>query len=77
MQLRSIQNQTLELRLDMGQIETSILGNLDNLRNCVLMHQDDIHDINALILVTMQIGINLKFPTKFAQISKTFRKLAE
>lgn len=43
--------------MTMGQVETNILGNLDNLRNCVLMHQDDIQDINERILVNICFAI--------------------
>lgn len=52
-QLKSVQNQTLVLRLTMGQVELNFNGSLKYLRNCVLMHEDDINDINALILVSL------------------------
>ncbi|XP_013105013.2 cilia- and flagella-associated protein 43 [Stomoxys calcitrans] len=48
--LKSVQNQTLELRLTMGQVELNIMGSLEKLQNCILMNVDDINDINALIL---------------------------
>ncbi|XP_019892935.1 uncharacterized protein LOC101891652 [Musca domestica] len=48
--LKSVQNQTLELRLTMGQVELNIMGSMEKLQNCILMHVDDINDINALIL---------------------------
>lgn len=51
-QLKSVQNQTLELRLTMGQVELNIMGSLTTLQNCILMNVDDINDINALILVS-------------------------
>lgn len=35
----------------MGQVEFNIMGSLKNLENSVLIHKDDINDINALILV--------------------------
>ncbi|XP_061389538.1 uncharacterized protein LOC133324712 [Musca vetustissima] len=47
--LKSVQNQTLELRLTMGQVELNIMGSMEKLQNCILMHVDDINDINALI----------------------------
>lgn len=51
-QLAAVQNQTLELRLTMGQVETSVLGHVGHLQNCILMHEDDINDINQSILVS-------------------------
>ncbi|XP_037807368.1 uncharacterized protein LOC119600860 [Lucilia sericata] len=55
--LKLVQNQTLELRLTMGQVELNIMGSLKNLQNCVLMHEDDVNDINALILKAGQMKI--------------------
>ncbi|KAM7361472.1 uncharacterized protein ACRADG_012161 isoform 2-T2 [Cochliomyia hominivorax] len=56
--LKLLQNQTLELRLTMGQVELNIMGSLKNLQNCVLMHENDVKDINALILKAGQMKIN-------------------
>lgn len=36
----------------MGQVELNIMGSMEKLQNCILMHVDDINDINALILVS-------------------------
>ncbi|XP_065372162.1 uncharacterized protein LOC135964037 [Calliphora vicina] len=55
--LKLVQNQTLELRLTMGQVELNIMGSLKNLKNCVLMHEDDVSGINTLILKAGQMKL--------------------
>uniref|UniRef100_A0A1A9VVZ7 Cilia- and flagella-associated protein 43 n=1 Tax=Glossina austeni TaxID=7395 RepID=A0A1A9VVZ7_GLOAU len=55
--LAAVQNQTLELRLTMGQVETSVLGHVSHLQNCILMHEDDINDINQSILKAGQMKL--------------------
>uniref|UniRef100_A0A1B0C1E3 Cilia- and flagella-associated protein 43 n=1 Tax=Glossina palpalis gambiensis TaxID=67801 RepID=A0A1B0C1E3_9MUSC len=55
--LAAVQNQTLELRLTMGQVETSVLGHVTHLQNCILMHEDDINDINQSILKAGQMKL--------------------
>ncbi|XP_075168197.1 uncharacterized protein LOC142240373 [Haematobia irritans] len=55
--LKAVQNQTLEMRLTMGQVELNIMGSLEKLQNCVLMNVDDINDINELILKAGQMKL--------------------
>lgn len=41
----------------MGQVELNIMGSMEKLQNCILMHVDDINDINALILVSRSLEL--------------------
>ncbi|KAH8379596.1 hypothetical protein KR009_005910 [Drosophila setifemur] len=47
--LERIRNMTLQLTLQMGQVEVSVLGNVINITNTVLMHVDDINNVNRQI----------------------------
>lgn len=46
-----MRNMTLQLTLTLGQVEVNIQGSSASLKNCVLMHVDDINDVNAMIRV--------------------------
>ncbi|KAH8408058.1 hypothetical protein KR222_002621 [Zaprionus bogoriensis] len=47
--LEAMRNMTLQLTLTLGQVEVNIMGSVDSLKNCVLMHVDDINDVNSMI----------------------------
>jgi len=51
-----MRNMTLQLTLTLGQVEVNIMGTTKSLENCVLMHVDDINDVNRMIKVNIQIG---------------------
>lgn len=46
-----MRNMTLQVTLTLGQVEVNIQGSSASLKNCVLMHVDDINDVNAMIRV--------------------------
>lgn len=43
---------TIQLTLTMGQVEVSVMGQFTKLSNTVLMHVDDINDVNRQIQVS-------------------------
>jgi len=43
---------TIQLTLTKGQVEVSVLGQFTNLSNTVLMHVDDINEVNRQIQVS-------------------------
>ncbi|XP_062131103.1 cilia- and flagella-associated protein 43 [Drosophila sulfurigaster albostrigata] len=47
--LEAMRNMTLQLTLTLGQVEVNVRGNTKSLENCVLMHVDDINDVNSMI----------------------------
>lgn len=47
--LEAMRNMTLQLTLTLGQVEVNIMGTTKSLENCVLMHVDDINDVNRMI----------------------------
>ncbi|XP_034656512.1 uncharacterized protein LOC117893853 [Drosophila subobscura] len=47
--LEVMRNMTLQLTLTLGQVEVSVMGNAQSLSNTVLMHVDDINEVNRLI----------------------------
>ncbi|KAH8301174.1 hypothetical protein KR018_005912, partial [Drosophila ironensis] len=47
--LETMRNMTLQLTLTMGQVEVSVLGNFTRLTDTVLMHVDDINEVNRQI----------------------------
>nr|XP_017023214.1 uncharacterized protein LOC108075319 [Drosophila kikkawai] len=47
--LEGMRNMTLQVTLSMGQVEVSVMGEFTNLSNTVLMHVDDINDVNRQI----------------------------
>ncbi|KAH8306935.1 hypothetical protein KR044_001442, partial [Drosophila immigrans] len=47
--LEAMRNMTLQLTLTLGQVEVDIRGSTKSLANCVLMHVDDINDVNSMI----------------------------
>lgn len=44
----------LQLTLTLGQVEVQVGGSVKSLANSVLMHVDDINDVNRMIRVTNQ-----------------------
>lgn len=50
-QLEAMRNMTLQVTLTLGQIEVDIEGDRSKLKNSVLMHVDDINDVNSMIRV--------------------------
>ncbi|XP_022216896.2 uncharacterized protein LOC111070553 [Drosophila obscura] len=47
--LEVMRNMNLQLTLTLGQVEVSVMGNAEALTNTVLMHVDDINEVNRLI----------------------------
>ncbi|KAH8239716.1 hypothetical protein KR032_007182 [Drosophila birchii] len=47
--LDGMRNMTIQVTLTMGQVEVGVMGNFNNLSNTVLMHMDDINDVNRQI----------------------------
>ncbi|KAH8386063.1 hypothetical protein KR200_008354, partial [Drosophila serrata] len=47
--LEDMRNMTIQVTLTMGQVEVGVLGDFTNLSNTVLMHMDDINDVNRQI----------------------------
>nr|XP_036670979.1 uncharacterized protein LOC108005535 [Drosophila suzukii] len=47
--LEKMRNMTIQLTLTKGQVEVSVLGQFTNLSNTVLMHVDDINEVNRQI----------------------------
>ncbi|KAL7734334.1 hypothetical protein ACLKA6_010671 [Drosophila palustris] len=47
--LEAMRNMTLQLTLTLGQVEVDIRGTPKSMENCVLMHVDDINDVNRMI----------------------------
>ncbi|EDV40246.2 uncharacterized protein Dana_GF24037 [Drosophila ananassae] len=47
--LEKMRNMSLQLTLTLGQVEVSILGHVTNLSNAVLMHIEDINEVNRQI----------------------------
>ncbi|XP_033160892.1 uncharacterized protein LOC117141511 [Drosophila mauritiana] len=47
--LEKMRNMTIQLTLTMGQVEVSVMGQFTKLSNTVLMHVDDINDVNRQI----------------------------
>lgn len=52
MQLEALRNMPLQLTLTLGQVEVQVGGSVKSLANSVLMHVDDINDVNRMIRVT-------------------------
>ncbi|KAH8372425.1 hypothetical protein KR093_011492, partial [Drosophila rubida] len=57
--LEAMRNMTLQLTLTLGQVEVDIRGTTKSLQNCVLMHVDDINDVNRQIKVSIPAARSL------------------
>ncbi|KAH8257299.1 hypothetical protein KR038_006900, partial [Drosophila bunnanda] len=47
--LENMRNMTIQVTLTMGQVEVGVMGEFTNLSNTVLMHMDDVNDVNRQI----------------------------